>query len=359
MNQANKIPQSVVSNGTVTGNGVTGQNNLLNTTNETAIFSATADVTLGNFPFNLPLNATVVGISGKLKSRIDNLSVPSGTITPYLVDGSSYHAGTPVTGLGGTLQEYSFGGGTDLWGNSWTGTSINNLKINLIGTSGVELAWVSLTVFYTVPEPIDPLTPTGGICANAESVIQAQPFELAQPWLSGQTKLVLKSFKTPTGEAISLSMLGGCGGSINLTVDPDLRKEDGGNFIENFNIDASLATITNLSNGTVEIDLGDIEQRGLSFTTPYGYNTNNRSDHSAGAVVIIANNGPYSSKIINKGQIGNLVSAPVKVSTSNPTSGDDAGGGYYVGSMWFNKTSGVLYICSDASTGSAVWEDVN
>ncbi len=317
LNQPNQIAQAVISNGLVTGNTIQDPANLLNTTDSTAIFGATSDVIIGNFPFNLPLDAVIVGISGILKARLNSNSVPSGSITPVLVDNTSgsnvYYPGTPVTGLSDVLQEYSIGGAYDIWGNiAWTATKLNNLKLQLIANSALEVAWASLTVFYYIPVVTPtppPFTPPG--CDDCDSTIQALPFELAQPWLSNQTNLVLRSFNLPTGEPITMEMLGECGGTINLTIDPDLRREDGGNFIENFNLEYGIASITNLPNGTIELELGNINQRGLDFITPYGHDLGNVSEHSAGAVIIITNNGPWNGKLLKRCHIGTLVSEPI------------------------------------------------
>lgn len=317
LNQYNQIAGAVISNGAVTGNEVQTPDNLLNTTDSTAIFGATSDVLIGNFPFNLPLNAVIVGISGIIKARIDNNSVPPGSLIPSLKDTVTgiYYPTTPVVGLSDVLQEYDIGGEYDIWGNtSWTPTKLNNMQLQLLANSSLEVAWASMTVFYYIPQTTavpSPFALPG--CDDCDSEIQALPFELAQTWLSNTNILILKSFNLPNGDPITLDMLGDCGGTINVTIDPDLRKEDGGNFIENFNIDSSLATITNLANGYVQIDLGDITQRGLGFDTPYGHDLDNVSEHSIGAVVIITNNGPYNSKLLKRCHIGTLVSAPIDV----------------------------------------------
>ena len=45
------------------------------------------------------------------------------------------------------------------------------------------------------------------------------------------------------------------------------------------------------------------------------------------------------------------------VATTNPGVGDDDADGYSSGSMWVNTTLGTAYICTDASTGAAVWAE--
>lgn len=313
-NQANQIPQAVISNGLVTGNQVQNPNNLLNTTNSTAIFGATSDVIIGNFPFNIPLDAVIVGIKGVVKARIDNSSVPAGSLTPVLVDASSgsneYFPGADVTGLSNVLQEYEIGGEYDAWGNAWTPVTINNLRLQLVANSSLEVAWATLTVFYYIPivTPVPSPFELPG-CEDCDSEIQALPFELKRVWRTNETVLLLKSFNLPNGTPITMDMLGECGGTINLTIDPDLRKEDGGNFIENFNLLDSIASITITPQG-VELDIGSISQRGLGFDRPYGHNIYNISEHAVGAVVIITNNGPYNSKLLKRCHVGTVVGAP-------------------------------------------------
>ena len=45
----------------------------------------------------------------------------------------------------------------------------------------------------------------------------------------------------------------------------------------------------------------------------------------------------------------------VKISTSNPTSSNDTTEKFDVGSQWFNSSTQTLYVCTDATEGSAVW----
>src|ERR1700757_160575 len=59
--------------------------------------------------------------------------------------------------------------------------------------------------------------------------------------------------------------------------------------------------------------------------------------------------------------IANTTSAPTSiklnlVATANPVVGNDGTQGYAVGSLWLNASSGQYFICSNNSTGAAVWE---
>lgn len=316
LNQTNLIPQAIITNGFITANPVQNPNNLLNTTDSTAIFGATSDVLLGNYPFNIPVGAVIVGISGIMKARIQNSSVPFGAITPILVDPTTgqQFPGAPVTGLSDVLQEYAFGGAYDVWSNlSWTPVKINNLQLDLGANQAIEVAWATLTVFYFIPAVVPVLPPfTLPGCADCDSEVQALPFKLKRVWRTNETKLLLESFNTGADDPITLAMIGACGGSINITIDPDKSREDGGDFIENFNLDASVAAINIVAEG-IELDIGNLNERGLGFSTPYGHDPANISEHAVGAILIITNNGPYNSKLLKRCMVGTVVSAPINV----------------------------------------------
>lgn len=47
------------------------------------------------------------------------------------------------------------------------------------------------------------------------------------------------------------------------------------------------------------------------------------------------------------------------IATTNPGVGDDSADGYAVGSLWLNTTLGTLHMCTNASTGAAVWAELN
>ncbi len=47
------------------------------------------------------------------------------------------------------------------------------------------------------------------------------------------------------------------------------------------------------------------------------------------------------------------------IESTAPGINDDSGSNFYVGSRWFNISSGQLYVCTDASSGAAVWGNQN
>lgn len=46
-------------------------------------------------------------------------------------------------------------------------------------------------------------------------------------------------------------------------------------------------------------------------------------------------------------------------SSSNPSTGNDSSQGYSVGSLWVNTTTDTAFVCLDASTGAAIWSQVD
>jgi len=46
------------------------------------------------------------------------------------------------------------------------------------------------------------------------------------------------------------------------------------------------------------------------------------------------------------------------VSSIDPTANDDEDFGHYAGEFWLNQTTDELYVCTDASSGAAVWKEV-
>jgi hypothetical protein len=49
--------------------------------------------------------------------------------------------------------------------------------------------------------------------------------------------------------------------------------------------------------------------------------------------------------------------APMK-SSSDPTTTSDSSAGYFIGSLWFNSSSKKMWVCADATSGSAVWKSL-
>ena len=317
-----KLPQSIVGNGVTTGNQFSDPNNILmidgNVANSQVGTGETSDIIVGNFTPNLPIGSVVTGIRLKLVAERGAQTVPDITITPVLVNDLSgtneYYPGDAYTGLTEELENHILGNQYDLWGKtSWTVDEINNLKVQLIASGDVRVDCVLLEVFYyDADEPLPP-DPIEVGCEDCNSTIEALPFTLAKTFRADETKFILKTFALIDGTPIDLSMLGDCGGEITITFDQGKPMLPGQNFQEDAVITSADATITTLSNGFVEIDLGTITNRGLLPIKPYTHNAELLSEHAVGTKVIISNSARYQNRFLQKCHIGVLVSPPIQV----------------------------------------------
>lgn len=87
------------------------------------------------------------------------------------------------------------------------------------------------------------------------------------------------------------------------------------------------------------------------------YYTNDRADARVAVHSALTNN-PH---VVTKTQVGlgNVQNTLCNLAaTSAPTTGDDSGDGYDVGSIWVNLTTDIIYVCTDSSLGAAVWKNV-
>jgi len=317
-----KLPQSIVGNGVTTGNQFSDPNNILmidgNVANSQVGTGETSDIIVGNFTPNLPIGSVVTGIRLKLVAERGAQTVPDITVTPVLVNDLSgtneYYPGDAYTGLTEQLENHILGNQYDLWGkSSWTVDEINNLKVQLIASGDVRVDCVLLEVFYyDADEPLPP-DPIEVGCEDCNSTIEALPFTLAKTFRADETKFILKTFALIDGTPIDLSMLGDCGGEITITFDQGKEMLPGQNFQEDAVITSADATITTLSNGFVEIDLGTITNRGLLPIKPYTHNAELLSEHAVGTKVIISNSARYQNRFLQKCHIGVLVSPPIQV----------------------------------------------
>lgn len=119
----------------------------------------------GGFNFSLPANAVISGITAQVFAQMVwalNPSVASFELSNVQLS----KAGVPVGENRSSRATYTgaiantYGGGTDLWGTSWTASDVNNarfgIQLEFTNTSTVELTmgidFVALTVDYVVPE---------------------------------------------------------------------------------------------------------------------------------------------------------------------------------------------------------------
>lgn len=68
------------------------------------------------------------------------------------------------------------------------------------------------------------------------------------------------------------------------------------------------------------------------------------------------------SLVIQNGVLVTLASGQYKnnlIASAAPTVNEDSGDGYAAGSLWYNATTNLMYVCESASVGAAVWQQVN
>lgn len=116
-------------------------------------------VTATNFGFSVPSGATINGIKAEIERKqnggtlVDNAVriIKGGAI------GTSEHAST--TAWSGTEAYYSYGGASDLWGDTWTYSDINSSNFGVAlsvkctsdcGSASGDVDHIKITVYYTI-----------------------------------------------------------------------------------------------------------------------------------------------------------------------------------------------------------------
>ena len=310
--------------GQTTGVSFIDVQNVLQNDGTVAKSNGTSDITVGNFNFNLSQNAVVTGVEFFVKARRGIQTNPNTALQFSAVNGTqTLPFSQPFTGLTTEFETYQFGGQNYQFATQFTVDELNNLALNIQANEQVYIDVVYMKAYYfetTSGEPVEYLPKS---CEDCDGALQTLPHFLAVPLTPTATKILLRSFDYADGTPVTMEDLGECGGSIDLVVDEGLEKGNGNRFMENIRIPED-GSITRLANGTVEIDIVSIENRGLKFSPPYDHDPELLSNHDANAKVIVSNNAPFYGKFLRKCHIGTLVSAPIVVQSddnevTNPT----------------------------------------
>lgn len=65
-------------------------------------------------------------------------------------------------------------------------------------------------------------------------------------------------------------------------------------------------------------------------------------------------------EVVTSTRAPNAITTPKSnVAAADPVVGDDTADGYAPGSVWVNSADGGIFICTDAAAGAAVWEEVS
>lgn len=332
-------PLTVISNGVITGSPWTNPNNIFYVDSQVCSSvqgaGVASDMIIGNFNVDIPTNAIITGIQMQLIAEYSALTSPIATITPYFVDNTSgqniYYPGDVFTGLTPDLATYILGGQNYQFNTALTVDQVNNIKIALVASGGINVDSFLVQVFYYIPSPITPppTVPTDN-CIDCNSPVQINAMYLALPFLVGQTVFYLQpnSLQYPDGTPFAPGDVGGCGGEVNLVFDQGKAQVNGSNFAENAVMpfiegdSMDSATITILSNGVQAIDIKNITNRGLSFHTPYTYDSDLQSNHAANSEVVISNSGRFYLRFVRTCQVGVVFSAPITVEENSSVIAD-------------------------------------
>jgi uncharacterized lipoprotein YehR (DUF1307 family) len=148
------------------------------------------------------------------------------------------------------------------------------------------------------------------------------------------------------GEANTASNVGAGGVGVYKTkTGVDLK-------FKNINAGSSKVTIID-DTGNDEVDV-DVSEGNITHDNLSGAGTNT---HAQIDTHLASTSNPHS---VDKADVslGNVENLKVNLNAStDPTVDDDSGSGYSVGSRWINISTDKEFVCSDASSGAAVWTE--
>lgn len=146
--------------------------------NSISSFDGSSDLQATNYGFAIPGTATILGITVDIR-RTTTDATGTGDVQDYdiyLLKGGTITGTTtvfPSTATwpyNGTFQVATYGGPTELWGDSWTPADINNanfgfgLKVANFGADAANplIDYIQIKVTYTVPGSLDWYTVSSG-----------------------------------------------------------------------------------------------------------------------------------------------------------------------------------------------------
>ena len=94
-----------------------------------------------------------------------------------------------------------------------------------------------------------------------------------------------------------------------------------------------------------------------------GYNRNTLWFNSTtGALYLSYTDAPGAAswrEVVTSTRAPNAIAAPkVNRTAANPTTAADTDAGYAPGSLWINSSDGGVFVCTDAAAAAAVWEEI-
>lgn len=153
-------PQSIISNGQITGNSWSTPENIFLVDGDFATSNVNAgsasDFIVGNFNLNIPVGSQILGIEIEIigKRGAETSPIISLDVSAYNnVNGADdfYPYSTPITSLTEDVTTVVIGGPTFLFSRSWTIDEINNFKLALTANGDISLDSVLIKVFFLAP----------------------------------------------------------------------------------------------------------------------------------------------------------------------------------------------------------------
>lgn len=153
-------PQSIVSNGQITGNPWQNPTNIFLVDGDFVTSDvnagAASDFIVGNFNINIPVGSIIQGIEVEIIGKVGATTVPPISLTVEAYDNTNavdvfYPYTTPITTLSPTVSTIIIGSPTYLFGTTWTVDQINNLKLAFIANGNISLDSVLAKVYFVPP----------------------------------------------------------------------------------------------------------------------------------------------------------------------------------------------------------------
>jgi len=199
-------------NRTVTGDAWANVNNAKVSDNAYATVttdaSATDDLVVTNFGFAIPTGSTILGI----KLEMEASSSPSGGPLVRIAKNGDSTGSNATVGHAQTIsseQYYTYGSDTDLWGQTWSASDINNSGFGAFtrfgsGNSGkaYSVDHFRMTVYY-VPPTVQAITGTARITATTTRTEtgRARITATTTKTESGRSRITVATPRTVTGKA--------------------------------------------------------------------------------------------------------------------------------------------------------------
>lgn len=319
------LAQTVISNGTYTGNSWLNPDELLDIDGNFASSNAASllgsDVVLGNFLFNIPQNSIILGIEVSFTGYRDAMASPATVLDIYAFDnttgGTFFYQLLPTFSSFTTAPvTYFFGSPSYLFNTTWTVDQINNLKLRLQANGLLYVEGVQVRVTYVPPSSGTP--PAQDVCG---SLFQGQPFSLVAPVSTNGLDVSWLVDRFQTSDGVDITNADVTLPGIPITVDQGNANE------ENAYVVAIAPTAGNQRILTVS--------RGWSMRDPVVQDATLYRQHTGGAEVVLSNSVPFYDVFLRKCHIGSLVSAPIStfdegaLITSYSRSYDFVGGGVF------------------------------